>query len=125
MDAIEAVRFHLHDDGSPSLLSDDQIQEFLDMEKVPDADGVLSTDEDWVPTYDVLRAAGRGWLWMAGRATNKATSYRVGDVSVSFDKAYCESRARELLGASGGFIPRRDEVFTHEVLASHRTADDD
>ncbi|MCK9600911.1 MAG: hypothetical protein M0R06_17855 [Sphaerochaeta sp.] len=124
MDAIEAVRFHLHDDGSPPILTDDQVQEFLDAEKVPDADGVLPTDDDWVPTYDVLRAAGRGWLWMAGRPTNKPTSYRVGDVSVSFDKDYCLSRARELLGASCGFIPRRDEVFTHEVLPSYRTEDD-
>ncbi len=119
-DPIEAVRFWLNDYVPPYTFTNAQIQEFLDMEKVPDYDGHEPDDEEWVPTYDILRAAGRGWIWRAGQAVNKPLSYRVGDVSVTFDKDYCMKRARELLGASSATLTRRDEEDNGETLARYR-----
>jgi len=90
--------------------TDPQIQEFLDMEKVADEDGYRPNEDGYTATYNVDRAAGRAWLWLGGQESNKLTSYRVGDISVQVDKAYCMSRARELLGGESVSAPRRDET---------------
>ena len=117
---VEACRFHLHDTNK-TLFTDDQIQEFLDLEKVMDADGYVYGDTNWTPTYNIMKAAGRGWIWKAGEVGNKAISYRVGDISVQVDRSYCRDRARELLGASSGALQRRDEQFFPDELDSFRT----
>jgi len=118
-DPIDAVRFWLHDPDVHAF-TDPEIQEFLDLEKVIDADGYDPSDTDWTPTYDVLRAAGRGWYWLAGLTGNKPVSYRVGDISVSIDKNYCLSRGRELMGAASNAVQRRDEQTEPDVLARYR-----
>jgi len=120
-DPVEATRFWLHDTTVPPLFTDAQIQEFLDLEKVIDADGYAPSNDDWTPTYDVISAAGRGWLWKAGEVSNKAIEYRVGDVWVTIDKQYCINRARELLGAKSGALQRRDEQTDPDELARYRT----
>lgn len=119
-DPIDACRFWLHD-VSATVFTDPQIQEFLDLEKVIDADGYAPDDDDWTPTYDVLRAAGRGWLWMAGLAGNKSMMYRVGDVTVQIDKGFCLERARQLMGGASHPAPRRDEQTEPDVLDRYRS----
>lgn len=113
--AILATRFWLHDlgSGSPSvtIFTDAEIQEFLDLNKVNDSSGYHPASTYWIPTYDVLKAAGYGWLWLAGTIGNKSLSYTIGDVSVSVDKNYCLSRARDLLGSSCATATRRDEPY--------------
>ena len=104
---IEAVRFWLND-MEDSTFTDPQIQEFLDLEKCIDADGLHPAEDGWTPTYNVLRAAGRGWLWRAG-TVGTASAYSAGDVSVTYDKSYCLNRARELMGSKGDVATRRDE----------------
>jgi hypothetical protein len=116
---IEACRFWLHDVNG-ALFTDAQVQEFLDLEKVVDADGYAPDDDDYTATYDVKKAAGRGWLWMAGLTDNKPVQYRVGDISVSIDRNYCLQRARELLGLSSATALRRDEQFDPDVLGRYR-----
>jgi hypothetical protein len=106
--AIDACRFWLHDPGG-AIFTDAQIQEFLDLEKVVDEDGYAPTNTNWTPSYDVLRAAGRGFLWLAGLPQGQQISYSVGDVQVTLDKDYCTNRARELMGASSHGARRRDE----------------
>jgi hypothetical protein len=109
-DPIDATRFWLHDDVVPYTFTDAQIQEFLDLEKVVDDVGIPPSDTvNWTPSYDVLRAAGRGWMWLAGQSTNKQNSYTVGDVSVTIDKGFCLQRARELMGGASHGARRRDE----------------
>ena len=120
-DIIQAVRFWLHDDGDSPTFTDAQIQEFLDLEKVKDSSGYLPTETSWTPTYDVLRAAGRGWMWLAGTIGNKPLSYRVGDVSVTMDKEYCVKRAHDLMGAGSATLLRRDESREPEVLDRFRS----
>jgi hypothetical protein len=120
---IDRVRFWLHDTGTGSpavyMFTDAQIQEFLDLEKVIDQYGYAPDDTDWTPTYDVLRAAGRGWMWLAGLASNKPTSYRVGDVSVTWDRNYCLQRAGDLMGGASNALQRRDEQTEPDVLARY------
>jgi hypothetical protein len=118
-DPIDACRFWLHDTTAPTTFTDAQIQEFLDLEKVIDSDGYEPLETGWTPTYDVLRAAGRGWMWLAGNASG-TLGYRVGDVQVQYDRTYCLQRARELMGAASGTAQRRDEQTDPDVLARYR-----
>lgn len=122
LDPIQACRFWLHDTAAPYTFSDPQIQEFLGLERVVDADGYEPDDDDYTPTYDVLRAAGRGWLWLAAVADNKMQSYRVGDVSVTYDKDYCLRRARELMGSAVGLATRADEQTSPDASFRYRTS---
>ena len=112
MTAILDCRFHLHDEGTGSpptyRFTDSQIQEFLDLEKVEDDDGLTPDNPNWVSSYDVLSAAGRGWMWLAG-LTGNASAYSAGDVSTTFDLKYCRARARDLLGSKSGTALRSDE----------------
>lgn len=119
-DPIAACRFWLHDpDGV--LFTDPQVQEFLDLEKRIDADGYPPTSSHWTPTYDVVSAAGRAFIWKAGQVANKPISYRMGDVWIMVDKNYCWDRARELLGPQSGALQRRDEQEDPDVLDRYRT----
>jgi len=121
-DPIEACRFWLHDTGASPTFTDPQIQEFLDLEKVMDADFYQPSDTDnWTPTYDVIRAAGRGWMWLGGTLGNKAISYKVGDIQVIVDKQYCLNRARELMGAACTGMQRRDEQTEADILGRYRS----
>ena len=126
--AIDACRFWLHDMGTGSPLSyiftDAQIQEFLDLEKVPDTDGLKPAQIGWIPTYDVLKAAGWGWLWLAGLSAGKTISYTAGDVSVTYDRAYCLSRARELMGSSSATATRKDEPAYERIREEYYDGED-
>jgi hypothetical protein len=120
-DPIDACRFWLHDTVAPQRFTDAEIQEFLDLEKVIDVDGFLPSDTiNWTPTYDVLRAAGRGWLWL-GACVGNTSQYKAGDVSVTYERDYCMRRARELLGASSSTVLRRDEQTEPDVLDRFRS----
>jgi len=105
-----SVRFYLHD-PSVYAFTDAEIDRFLLLEEVQDSAGLHPAQSGWTPTYNVLRAAGRGWIWLAGLTANKPISYKVGDVSVTVDKKYCESRARELMGSSSFSATRRDQPW--------------
>jgi len=108
-DPLDSCRFWAQDTVAPHTFTDAQIQEFLDLCKVPDSDGYRPLETGYTPTYDVLRAAGYAWLYRAGSPTNKANSVKIGDVSYTFDKGYCLSRARELMGSASSTATRRDE----------------
>ena len=120
-DPKQAVRFWLHDFTVPHRFDDSQIQEFLDLEQVVDEDGYDPSDTtNWTPTYDVLRAAGRGWMWLGGVIGNGTLGYRIGDLQVQYDRGYCIQRARELMGAASKPLQRRDEQTEPDVLARFR-----
>lgn len=107
-----SVRFYAHDPAIHAF-TDAEIDRFLALEKVPDEDGYRPEQSSWTPTYDVLRAAGRAWLWLAGLAANKPISYKVGDVSVTADKDYCINRARELMGAASAQAIRAEDYYAN------------
>lgn len=48
-------------------LSEAELDELLVMSALPDVDGALPTDDDWVPTYDLNRGAAEGWRWKAAK----------------------------------------------------------
>ena len=108
MTALDDTRHWLHDEVPPLRFSDAQIQEFLDMAKVPDSLGYKPMSPSYTPTYDVLKAAGYGWLWLAGCVGN-TSQYTTGDLSVTYDVDYCRNRARELMASSTATSTRRDE----------------
>jgi hypothetical protein len=105
----------LHDPAVHAF-SDDEIDRFLALEKVIDADGYKPDNASWTPTYDVMRAAGRGWLWLAGTIGMKPLSYRIGDVWIMVDKKYCVDRANELMAAASEPLQRRDEQTEPDVI---------
>ena len=120
---IAACRFWLHDEGTGSpvtyIFTDAQIQEFLDLEQVDDDDGLTPDDPSWIPSYDVLSAAGRGWMWLAGVVGN-AASYAAGDISVTYDVKYCMRMARDLLGSKSGTALRTDEAPEAGLIGRER-----
>ena len=122
-DPILATRFWLHDEGTGSppayRFTDAQIQEFLDLEKVDDDDGLTPDNPSWIPSYDVLSAAGRGWMWLAG-LTGNASAYSAGDVSTTFDLKYCMRMARDLLGSKSGTALRTDEAPDAGLIGRER-----
>jgi len=115
--ALDRCRFWVQDPAPGTIFTDAQIQEFLDLCKTNDADGYSPGDDSYTDTYDVLRAAGYGWLWMAGQVANKSKSYRIGDVWVEVDKDYCRSRARDLMGSTTAPALRRDEDVVADTSA--------
>ena len=118
--AIDGCRFWLHDPAPGVIFTDPQVQEFLDLCKTNDSTGLVPGDTGYVPTYDVIRAAGYAWLWMAGQVGNKAISYKIGDVSITVDKNYCKQRARELMASMSDTALRRDEDVVADVSARRR-----
>jgi len=126
-DPILATRFWLHDEGSGSPLvyrfTDAQIQEFLDLEKTDDTNGLKPAQTGYIPTYDVLRAAGRGWMWLAGMVGNTA-SYSAGDVSVTYDRNYCLSQARLLMASASATATRKDEPAYERIREEYYDGED-
>ena len=108
-DPLDACRFWAGDEIAPHTFSDPQIQEFLDMAKVPDADGYKPQSVYYTPTYDVFKAAAFAWLKRAQLVANKPTSYKMGDVTITIDKNYCKERVRDLMGSRTATATRRDE----------------
>lgn len=125
--AILATRFWVHDlgSGSPSvtIFTDAEIQEFLDLNKVNDSNGLHPAQTGWIPTYDVLKAAGYGWLWRAGVLAAQG-SYTIGDVTVNVDKAYCLARARDLMGSFTSTATRRDEPYPERFREKYYDGED-
>ena len=118
--AITACRFWLHDPAPGTIFTDPQVQEFLDLCKTNDTSGYGPGDTGYTNTYDVISAAGYGWLWMAGQVANKAVSYKIGDVSITVDKNYCLARARELMASMSDTALRRDEDVVADISARRR-----
>jgi len=118
--AIDGCRFWLHDPAPGVIFTDPQVQEFLDLCKTNDSAGLNPGDTGYVATYDVIRAAGYAWLWLAGDVGNKSISYRIGDVWVTVDKGYCLSRARELMASASDTALRRDEDVVADTSARRR-----
>ena len=110
MSAIDDCRFWLHDFTAPLRFTDAQIQEFLDLEKVNDSTGLHPAQTGWIPTYDVKKAAGQGWLWLAGCVGN-TSAYTLGDQGVTYDMDYCMRQARNLLGSTSATVTRKDEPY--------------
>lgn len=104
------VRFWLHD-PTVHAFSDAEIDIFCHMAEVPDSNGRHVEQPNYIGTWDVMRAAGYGWLWMAGLTANAPLSYTIGDVTVNVNQKYCNERARELMGSTTSHATRRDEPW--------------
>lgn len=120
LNPIDAVKFWLHWPQGYAF-TDAELQEFLDLEMVMDADGILPGQTSYyVPTYDVMKAAGRGWMWLAGVIGNNVVMYRVGDLQVQVTGNYCRTRASDLMGSSCSTAVRMDEHH-HDTSGRFRT----
>lgn len=51
------------------VLTETELEEILDSAAVPDTDGNSPTNDNWVPTYDINKAAGEAWLVKAGKVS--------------------------------------------------------
>jgi hypothetical protein len=57
---------------SEDTYTDDVLQAMLDENRLADVDGVLPSDDDWIPTYDLNATAADVW---AEKASSLATAY--------------------------------------------------
>lgn len=67
----------------PTLTQDD-IDDLVDVAARADADGLYRDDAEWTPTWDLNAAAAEGWLRKAGRA---ATKFNFAEDGQRFDRA--------------------------------------
>lgn len=78
-------------DSRPSLSITD-LDDLLAAYAIPDGEGHLPQDTDWVATWDLNQAAAEGWRWKAARVAGDFTfsaddaSYNKGEVL-----AHCEA----------------------------------
>ncbi len=61
------------------LLSEPEIDVLLDMFAIADSDGLIKTDNGWVPSYNFRAAAKEGWTWKAGRCADQVSTDLDGD----------------------------------------------
>lgn len=77
------------------VLSIEDVDQLVDVAKLPDLDGLPPDDVDWVPTWNLSRAAKQGWEWKAGRTTGH---FNFGADGQSFDReqvhAHCLAMVR-------------------------------
>jgi len=117
------TRFWLND---PAVYAwtDAEIDEFLKMAVVNDADGYHPMQTNYTPTWDVFKAAAYGWLKMAGFASNKPLSYSIGDLTINVDNNYCLARYHDLMGAGTAVATRRDEPWQEIRREKYYDGDD-
>ncbi len=77
------------------VLTELELDELVLMARRADSDGLIITDADWTPTYDLNAAAAEGWRWKAGKAASDVTFTTDGQsVSMSHLIEHCERMAR-------------------------------
>jgi hypothetical protein len=64
--ALTRLRAMTAYDQAPTL-SDEDLTALLDLAKLADSAGLAPSEADWVPTYDLNRAAAEGWRWKAAQ----------------------------------------------------------
>lgn len=81
--------------SAPELAAD-EIEALLAMCRLADSAGAAPSDADWIPTYDLNRAATEGWRWKAGKA---AGSYDFTADGATFNRAqiisHCEMMTQQ------------------------------
>jgi hypothetical protein len=53
------------------VLDTDAVDDLLVIAKTPDIDGLLPSDDDWTPTWNLNMAAATGWEWKAAKAAGR------------------------------------------------------
>lgn len=107
-------------DSAPTL-SVDELDTLLTMYKTVDSAGLAPTEDDYVETWDLNRAAAEGWRWKAGKM---AAAYDFQADGASYNRsqivAMCEKMAAQYARKSAGSIP----VFA-AIAAAYPDEDDD
>lgn len=86
-------------------LTDDEINLILSTAKLSDTEGRAPSDAEWEPTWDLNRAAARGWDIKAGRASDHHAVTINGRVfSAQQVYEHCEEQARKYRKRIAGTI---------------------
>ena len=92
-------------DSAP-VLSADELAALLSSVATADSAGRVPTDTDWVPTYDLNRAACEGWRWKAGKLAG-AYDFQADGASYNRSQmlAHCEKMAAQYARGVVGSVP--------------------
>ena len=106
---------------SASVLSADELSSLLSSVALMDSAGRVPTDTDWVPTYDLNRAAVEGWRWKAAKLIG-AYDFQADGASYSRSQmlAHCEKMAAQYARGLVGSVP----VFS-ALAAAYPSEDED
>ena len=103
-------------------LTEDELDQLLDMARRPDVFGALPSDTDWEPTWNLDYAAAVGWHWKAGKVT---ANFDFSTDGQSFQRSqvwqHCDAMRRYYARRGGlGSIPthRFDDLSALEVLGN-------
>jgi hypothetical protein len=86
------------DASADPQLSNDDLTDLLARNALPDADGRLADDPDWVPTYLMGGAAQDGWLIKAGRVASRVDG---GDGSLRLTRSQLHKHCLEMADRYG------------------------
>lgn len=86
-------------------LSEGEIDDLLEIFRVPDAAGILPGETGWEPTYRLNAAAAEGWTWKAGKAS-EMISVDLDDERMSANQIFehCERMAQRYKRKISGTI---------------------
>jgi hypothetical protein len=108
-------------DSAP-VLSADELEALLAMCRLADSAGLAPAETDWVPTYDLNRAAAEGWRWKAGKLAGSAYDFTADGATFNRSQmvAHCERMVtqyqRKLAGSAVVYAP---------LAAAYPLADED
>lgn len=105
-------------DSEPTL-EVDEVEDLLDLVKRADIHGLLPTDTDWIPTYDLNAAAAEGWRRKAGKVSGSNDFSVDGDsYSDSQQHAMCLEMAKSYAAKSSGTISLAPSYDDEYVVAN-------
>jgi hypothetical protein len=97
-------------DSAPTLAAD-ELEALLALNQLADSAGRAPTETDYVPTWDLNRAAAEGWRWKAGKLAGSAYDFTADGSTFNRSQmvAQCERMAaqcaRKIAGSAVVFAP--------------------
>jgi hypothetical protein len=103
--------------ASEPILSEPEINDLLSMFAKVDKDGLLPTEDDWKPTYNLRAAAAEGWRWKSAKAAELISSDLDGDrMSSNQLFEHCQ-RMIKTYASSASPVVRTANTGKYETLA--------
>jgi hypothetical protein len=104
MTQIEKLKILSAWDTEP-VLTETEVEDILTAAATADAEGNSPASDNWVPTYDLNKAAADAWLIKAGRASATVEAGDSAEVATSKVFDNCLAMAREFSKKRSAALP--------------------
>lgn len=107
-------------DSAPTLAAD-ELEALLAMSRLADSAGLAPSETDWVPTYDLNRAAAEGWRWKLGKLAG--TAYDFTADGATFNRSQMVAHCKEMIAQYQRKLAGSAVVFA-PIAAAYPVEDD-